>query len=152
MSLTCFKAYDIRGQLGVELNEDIAYRIGRAYAQFLDAKQVVIGGDIRLSTESLKQALSRGLIDSGVDVLDLGMTGTEEIYFASFHLDVDGGIEVTASHNPINFNGMKLVGRGARPISGDSGLSEIKRLAEENNFSAPKKEETRAILNRKKLC
>ena len=136
--MTCFKAYDIRGQLGVELNEDIAYRIGRAYAQFLDAKQVVIGGDIRLSTESLKQALSRGLIDSGVDVLDLGMTGTEEIYFASFHLDVDGGIEVTASHNPINFNGMKLVGREARPISGDSGLNEIQRLAEENNFSAPK--------------
>lgn len=139
MSLTCFKAYDIRGQLGVELNEDIAYRIGRAYAQFLDAKQVVIGGDIRLSTEPLKQALSRGLMDSGVDVLDMGVTGTEEIYFASFHLDVDGGIEVTASHNPINFNGMKLVGRGARPISGDSGLSEIQRLAEENNFSAPKK-------------
>ena len=139
MSLTFFKAYDIRGQLGVELNEDIAYRIGRAYAQFLDAKQVVIGGDIRLSTEPLKQALSRGLMDSGVDVLDIGVTGTEEIYFASFHLDVDGGIEVTASHNPINFNGMKLVGRGARPISGDSGLSEIQRLAEENNFSAPKK-------------
>ena len=139
MSLTCFKAYDIRGQLGEELNEDIAYRIGRAYAQFLDAKQVVIGGDIRLSTEPLKQALSRGLMDSGVDVLDMGVTGTEEIYFASFHLDVDGGIEVTASHNPINFNGMKLVGRGARPISGDSGLSEIQRLAEENNFSAPKK-------------
>ena len=137
--MTCFKAYDIRGQLGVELNEDIAYRIGRAYAQFLDAKQVVIGGDIRLSTEPLKQALSRGLMDSGVDVLDIGVTGTEEIYFASFHLDVDGGIEVTASHNPINFNGMKLVGRGARPISGDSGLSEIQRLAEENNFSAPKK-------------
>ncbi len=137
--MTCFKAYDIRGQLGVELNEDIAYRIGRAYAQFLDAKQVVIGGDIRLSTESLKQALARGLMDSGVDVLDLGMTGTEEIYFASFHLDVDGGIEVTASHNPINFNGMKLVGRGARPISGDSGLNEIQRLAEENNFSAPTK-------------
>tara|TARA_B110000208_G_scaffold105151_1_gene130443 strand:+ start:173 stop:1528 length:1356 start_codon:yes stop_codon:yes gene_type:complete len=137
--LTCFKAYDIRGQLGVELNEDIAYRIGRAYAQFLDAKQVVIGGDIRLSTESLKQALSRGLMDSGVDVLDLGVTGTEEIYFASFHLDVDGGIEVTASHNPINFNGMKLVGREARPISSDSGLSEIQRLAEENNFLSPTK-------------
>ena len=139
MALTCFKAYDIRGKLGEELNEDIAYRIGRAYAQFLNAKRVVIGGDIRLSTESLKQALARGLMDSGVDVLDLGMTGTEEIYFASFHLDVDGGIEVTASHNPINFNGMKLVGRGARPISGDSGLNEIQRLAEENNFSAPTK-------------
>ena len=139
MPLTCFKAYDIRGQLGEELNEAIAYRIGRAYAQFLNAKRVVIGGDIRLSSEPLKQALARGLLDSGTDVLDLGMTGTEEIYFASFHLDVDGGIEVTASHNPINFNGMKLVGRGARPISGDTGLNEIQRLAEENNFSAPAK-------------
>tara|TARA_B100000787_G_scaffold61496_1_gene44999 strand:- start:792 stop:2153 length:1362 start_codon:yes stop_codon:yes gene_type:complete len=133
--LTCFKAYDIRGRLGTELNEDIAYRIGRAYAQFLNAKRVVIGGDIRLSSEPLKQALARGLLDSGTDVLDLGMTGTEEIYFASFHLDVDGGIEVTASHNPIDFNGMKLVRRGARPISGDTGLNEIQRLAEENNFS-----------------
>ena len=137
--MTCFKAYDIRGRLGTELNEDIAYRIGRAYAQFLNAKRVVIGGDIRLSSEPLKQALARGLLDSGTDVLDLGMTGTEEIYFASFHLDVDGGIEVTASHNPIDFNGMKLVGRGARPISGDTGLNEIQRLAEENNFSAPTK-------------
>jgi phosphomannomutase/phosphomannomutase/phosphoglucomutase len=137
--LTCFKAYDIRGRLGTELNENIAYRIGRAYAQFLNAKRVVIGGDIRLSSEPLKQALARGLLDSGTDVLDLGMTGTEEIYFASFHLDVDGGIEVTASHNPIDFNGMKLVGRGARPISGDTGLNEIQRLAEENNFSAPTK-------------
>ena len=139
MALTCFKAYDIRGKLGEELNEDIAYRIGRAYAQFLNAKRVVIGGDIRLSTESLKQALARGLMDSGTDVLDLGMTGTEEIYFASFHLDVDGGIEVTASHNPRDFNGMKLVGRGAKPISGDTGLNEIERLTEENNFSAPTK-------------
>ena len=137
--MTCFKAYDIRGRLGTELNEDIAYRIGRAYAQFLNAKRVVIGGDIRLSSEPLKQALARGLLDSGTDVLDLGMTGTEEIYFASFHLDVDGGIEVTASHNPIDFNGMKLVGRGARPISGDTGLKEIQRLAEENNFSVPRK-------------
>ena len=134
----CFKAYDIRGRLGTEINENIAYRIGRAFAQFLNAKRVVIGGDIRLSTESLKSALARGLIDSGTDVLDIGMTGTEEIYFSSFHLDVDGGIEVTASHNPIDFNGMKLVGRGARPISGDTGLNEIQRLVEENNFLPPK--------------
>jgi len=133
--LTCFKAYDIRGRLGDELNEDIAYRIGRAYAQFLNAKKVVIGGDIRLSSEPLKKALANGLMDAGADVLDLGMTGTEEIYFASFHLDVDGGIEVTASHNPIDFNGMKLVSRGAKPISGDTGLKEIQRLAEENDFT-----------------
>ena len=135
-SLTCFKAYDIRGQLGVELNEDIAYRIGRAYAQFLDAKRIVIGGDMRLSTDGLKQALANGLMDAGCDVIDLGMTGTEEVYFAAFHLDVDGGIEVTASHNPIDFNGMKLVRRGAQPISGDTGLKDIQRLAEAGNFAS----------------
>ncbi|WP_420850939.1 UDP binding domain-containing protein [Pseudomonas wenzhouensis] len=119
-TLTCFKAYDIRGQLGAELNENIAYRIGRAYAQFLDANRIVICGDMRLSTAGLKQALPNGLMDAGCDVIDLGMTGTEEVYFAAFHLDVDGGIEVTASHNPIDFNGMKLVLRGAQPISGDT--------------------------------
>ncbi|MEX6502153.1 phosphomannomutase CpsG [Pseudomonas zhanjiangensis] len=134
--LTCFKAYDIRGQLGAELNEDIAYRIGRAYAQFLDARKVVIGGDMRLSSEPLKQALANGLMDAGCDVIDLGMTGTEEVYFAAFHLDVDGGIEVTASHNPIDFNGMKLVRRGAQPISGDTGLKDIQGLAEANDFPA----------------
>ena len=134
--LTCFKAYDIRGQLGAELNEDIAYRIGRAYAQFLGAKRVVIGGDMRLSTDGLKQALANGLLDAGCDVIDLGMTGTEEVYFAAFLLDVDGGIEVTASHNPIDFNGMKLVRRGAQPISGDTGLKDIQRLAEENAFAS----------------
>ncbi|MET0094992.1 MAG: phosphomannomutase CpsG, partial [Sedimenticola sp.] len=132
--LSCFKAYDIRGKLGTELNEDIAYRIGRAFAQFLDARRVVVGGDIRETSEPLKQALARGLMDAGADVIDIGMTGTEEIYFAAFHLDVDGGIEVTASHNPIDYNGMKPVGRGAVPISGDTGLHEIQRLAEENRF------------------
>ena len=134
-TLTCFKAYDIRGQLGAELNENIAYRIGRAYAQFLDAKRIVIGGDMRLSTAGFKQALANGLMDAGCDVIDLGMTGTEEVYFAAFHLDVDGGIEVTASHNPIDFNGMKLVRRGAQPISGDTGLKDIQALAEADNFA-----------------
>lgn len=135
--LSCFKAYDIRGKLGTELNEDIAYRIGRAYAQHTGAKRVAVGGDVRPTSEPLKQALARGLMDSGADVIDIGMTGTEEIYFAAFHLDVDGGIEVTASHNPLDYNGMKLVGRGARPISGDSGLRDIQRLAEENLFTSP---------------
>ena len=109
MPLTCFKAYDIRGKLGEELNEDIAYRIGRAYAQFLSPKVVVVGGDVRLTSNSLKLALGNGLRDEGVDVLDIGMSGTEEIYFAVSHLQVDGGIEITASHNPIDYNGMKLV-------------------------------------------
>ncbi|WP_373976116.1 phosphomannomutase CpsG [Chitinibacter sp. SCUT-21] len=132
--LTCFKAYDIRGQLGTELNEDIAYRIGRAYGEFLKPKRMVVGGDVRLTSESLKMALANGLMDAGCDVIDIGMTGTEEVYFAAFHLDVDGGIEVTASHNPMDYNGMKLVKRGAVPISGDTGLHDIQRLAEENSF------------------
>lgn len=133
-ALTCFKAYDIRGRLGDELNEDIAYRIGRAYAQYLNAKRVVVGGDVRLTSEPLKQALAKGLMDGGADVIDIGVTGTEEVYFAAFHLDVDGGIEVTASHNPMDYNGMKLVRRGAQPISGDSGLKAIQALAEANQF------------------
>lgn len=132
--LTCFKAYDIRGQLGDELNTDIAYRIGRAFGEFLQPKRVVIGGDVRLTSEELKMALADGLMDTGSDVLDIGVSGTEEIYFATFHLGVDGGIEVTASHNPMNYNGMKLVREGAKPISGDTGLNEIKRLAQENKF------------------
>ncbi len=133
--LNCFKAYDIRGKLGEELNEDIAYRIGRAYAVFLRPKSVVVGADIRHTSEPLKLALANGLMDEGVNVIDIGMTGTEEIYFATFHLDVDGGIEVTASHNPMDYNGMKLVKEGAKPISGDTGLHEIQRIAEANQFS-----------------
>ncbi|HBN90761.1 MAG TPA: phosphomannomutase CpsG, partial [Rheinheimera sp.] len=132
--LTCFKAYDIRGKLGEQLNTDIAYRIGRAFGEFLQPKQVVLGGDVRASSEDLKQALAEGLMDAGSDVIDLGMTGTEEVYFATFYLDVDGGIEVTASHNPIDYNGMKLVQKGARPISGDSGLFAIQQLAEQADF------------------
>lgn len=132
--LTCFKAYDIRGQLGSELNEDIAYRIGRAYGQYLKPKTVVVGGDIRLTSAALKQAVANGLLDSGVDVIDIGMTGTEEIYYAVSALGVCGGIEVTASHNPMDYNGMKLVRENAKPISGDTGLFEIKRLAESNVF------------------
>ncbi|MFT5716066.1 MAG: phosphomannomutase [Oleiphilaceae bacterium] len=138
-TLTCFKAYDIRGQLGDELNTDIAYRIGRAFGQYLsvtneEANTVVIGGDIRLSTEALKLALADGLMAAGVDVIDIGMTGTEEIYFATKYLDVDGGVEVTASHNPMDYNGMKLVRDDAKPISGDTGLRDIQALAEANQW------------------
>nr|MBP7218665.1 phosphomannomutase CpsG [Acinetobacter sp.] len=133
--LTCFKAYDIRGKLGTELNEDIAYKIGRAYGQIYQPKTVVIGCDIRLSSEGLKQATTKGLNDAGVNVLDLGMTGTEEVYFAAFHLDVQGGIEVTASHNPMDYNGMKLVRENARPISAETGLKDIQALAESGTFT-----------------
>lgn len=139
--LACFKAYDIRGQLGTQLDEDLTYRIGRAYAEFLKPETVVIGGDMRLSTASLKQALANGLQDSGVNVLDIGLCGTEEIYFATAHLKTDGGIIVTASHNPEDYNGMKLVREGSRPISGDTGLNDIEQLARENKFAAPSAEQ-----------
>ena len=132
--LSCFRAYDIRGKLEEELNTNIAYRIGRAYGEILKPETVVVGGDARLSSEDLKLALANGLMDAGTNVLDLGLTGTEEIYFATFYLKVDGGIEVTASHNPIDYNGMKLVRAGSEPISGDTGLHDIQRLAENNDF------------------
>lgn len=132
--LACFKAYDIRGKLDVELDNDIAYRIGRAFGQYLQAKSVVVGGDVRETSEGLKLSLANGLMDSGVNVIDLGMTGTEEIYYATKAMGVDGGVEVTASHNPIDYNGMKLVREESKPISGDTGLDEIERLARCNEF------------------
>ena len=132
--LTCFKAYDIRGQLGTELNEEIAYRIGRAYAEFLQPKNVVLGGDVRLTSEALKQALANGIRDTGADVIDIGVVGTEEVYFATSYLETDGGIEVTASHNPLDYNGMKPVRENSKPISSDTGLLKIKAMAEENDF------------------
>ena len=140
--LTCFKAYDIRGKLGTELNEEIAYKVGRAYGQIYQPKTVVIGCDVRLTSEDLKQATIRGLNDAGVDVLDLGMTGTEEVYFAAFHLNVQGGIEITASHNPMDYNGMKLVRENARPISADTGLKDIQSLAESEQFIEVEKKGT----------
>lgn len=132
--ITCFKAYDIRGQLGTQLNEDIAYRIARAFAQWLKPDRIVLGGDVRETSEALKMALANGLRDEGVNVLDLGLAGTEEVYFATFHLGVEGGIEVTASHNPIDYNGLKLVREGSRPISADTGLVQIRELAEANTY------------------
>ena len=133
--LTCFKAYDIRGRIPDDLNPAIAYRIGRAYARHLNPETVVVGHDIRLSSEEFAEALSTGLTDGSADVIDIGLCGTEEVYFQTFHRGVDGGIMVTASHNPIDYNGMKLVREGSRPISGDSGLQEIRCLAEKNIFS-----------------
>lgn len=134
--LTCFKAYDIRGKLGEELNDEIAYRIGRAYGQYLKPKNVVVGGDARETSEALKTAVANGLRDEGVDVVDIGMVGTEEVYFATSHLNASGGIEVTASHNPIDYNGMKPIRENSKPISGDTGLLDIKRLAEQGDFTA----------------
>lgn len=127
--LACFKAYDIRGRVPDELNEDLAYWIGRAYAVLLQPQRVAVGHDVRLTSPALGAAVTKGLLDGGVDVLDIGLCGTEEIYFAAFHHGLDGGIMVTASHNPMDYNGMKLVRERARPISGDSGLFAIRDLA-----------------------
>lgn len=135
--ISCFKAYDVRGRVPDQLNADIAYRIGRAYAEFLKPKQVVVGYDIRLSSRELCAALSRGLTEAGVGVVNIGQCGTEEVYFATSHLKTDGGIVVTASHNPADYNGMKFVRDESKPISGDTGLNEIKKLAEDNKFSDP---------------
>jgi len=137
--LTCFKAYDVRGRIPDELNVDVAYRIGRAYAEFLKPKSVVVGYDIRLTSLEMSRAVIEGLTDGGADVIDIGESGTEEIYFATSHLKVDGGICVTASHNPKDYNGMKFVREGSKPISGDTGLKDIQKLAEENNFVAVEK-------------
>ncbi|MGI9246989.1 MAG: phosphomannomutase, partial [Steroidobacteraceae bacterium] len=132
-----FKAYDLRGRIPHELNEDVAYRIGRAYAEFVKPKKVVVGRDIRLSSELLGKALEQGLLDSGVDVYDIGLCGTEVVYYATFAREMDGGIMVTASHNPPDYNGMKFVREGSRPISGDNGLVDIRRIAESGKFTPP---------------
>ena len=132
-----FKAYDLRGRIPDELNEDVAYRVGRAYAEFVKPKRVIVGRDIRLSSELLGKALEQGLLDSGVDVYDIGLCGTEVVYFATFAREMDGGIMVTASHNPPDYNGMKFVREGSRPISGDNGLQDIRRIAEQGVFTRP---------------
>lgn len=136
--ISCFKAYDIRGRVPDELNEDVAYRIGRAYAAFLTPRRVIVGHDIRLSGPGLSAALSQGLLDAGVDVVDIGLCGTEEVYFSTFFHKMDGGIMVTASHNPKDYNGMKFVREGSRPISADTGLLAIRALAEAGVFPSSK--------------
>ena len=137
--ITCFKAYDIRGRVPEQLNDDVAYRVGRAFVQHLGAKTVVVGHDVRLTSETLTQALVNGLTDAGATVYQLGQCGTEEVYFGTFHLQADGGICVTASHNPMDYNGIKLVREGSRPISGDTGLKDIKAIAELGEFTDSEK-------------
>lgn len=135
--MALFKAYDLRGKVPDELNEDIAYKIGRAYTQLYSPKRVAVGYDIRNESPSISSALIKGLIEGGTDVLNIGLCGTEEVYFATFHHELDGGIMVTASHNPKGHNGMKLVGPEARPISADNGLLDIKALVEAADFAIP---------------
>jgi phosphomannomutase/phosphoglucomutase len=134
MALRSFKAYDIRGRIPDELNVELAERIGRAFAQIVGKGEVVVGYDIRKDSPALAMALAEGLVRAGCDVVDIGLCGTEEVYFQTFHRGVVGGVMVTASHNPIDYNGMKLVREGAKPISGDSGLRDMERLVEENRF------------------
>jgi len=126
MDLSAFKAYDIRGRVPDQLNEDFAERVGRAYVEVTGAHKIIVGHDIRLSSPELSNALKNGLIAAGADVYDIGMGGTEQVYFATFHYKMDGGIMVTASHNPEDYNGLKLVARESRPVSSDNGLLEIK--------------------------
>ncbi len=133
--IDCFKAYDVRGRLGTELDADVAYRIGRAFAEALGAREVIVGRDTRATSPELAAAVIRGLNDAGANVRDLGLAGTEEMYFATAHFGADGGIEVTASHNPIDYNGMKLVGRGAAPLDPDGDFAKVAALARSGAFA-----------------
>jgi phosphomannomutase/phosphomannomutase/phosphoglucomutase len=128
--LSCFKAYDVRGRIPGELNEELAYQIGRAFVALIEPKTVCVGRDIRLSSAGMCQALTRGLTDAGCDVVDIGLCGTEGVYFATFAEKFDGGIMVTASHNPPDYNGMKFVREGSRPVSLDTGLREMATMIE----------------------
>ncbi len=133
--LSCFKAYDIRGRIPDEFNDDLAYNIARAYATLLSPSKVCIGRDVRLSSEAVLAATARGLNSQGCDVIDIGLCPTEEIYFVTSHLKLDGGIMVTASHNPMDYNGMKFVREESKPISGDSGLKDIERIVLTREFA-----------------
>ena len=147
--LTCFKTYDIRGKLGEELDEDIAYRIGRATAQSQKAKTVIVGFDARATSSNLAQAVARGICDAGADVLDIGLAGTEEVYAAVSEFGACAGIEVTASHNPIDYNGMKIVGCGSQPLSDDE-FEAIKNLAGGCSFTQPLSKGT--VANKKEVA
>lgn len=135
-NIACFKAYDVRGRLGSELDADVAYRVGRAFAQTRRAHEVIVGRDSRETSPELARALIEGLTDGGANVRDLGLAGTEEMYFATAHYGADGGIEVTASHNPIDYNGMKLVGAGAAPLDPETEFAALADLARSGAFTA----------------
>ena len=142
-----FKAYDIRGKVPSELNTDLAYKIGRAFAKHQNAKSVVIGRDVRESSPKLSEALANGLTDAGCNVIDLGLCGTEMIYYGTPHLDADGGVMITASHNPPEYNGLKFVKKGSKPMGYNSGLSEIEQmiLNDELGDIADKKGEVKTL-------
>ena len=135
-TLTCFKAYDIRGEINVNIDEDVAYRIGRAVAQHFEAGSVVVGFDARETSPSFADAVARGVCDAGSDVITIGMAGTEEMYWAVTEFGACAGIEVTASHNPINYNGMKIVKSGSQPLDDTNDFQVIKALAGSADWSA----------------
>ena len=124
-----FKAYDVRGIHPSELDEEGAYAIGRAYVEQFKPKRIAVGRDMRLSSPAMAQAVMRGAVEGGAEVVDIGLVGTEMLYFGVGELDLDGGVMVTASHNPQEYTGMKIVRRGALPVGGDSGLLEIRDRA-----------------------
>ena len=130
MEISCFKAYDVRGRIPSELNEDVAFRIGVGIASYFSAETVVVGYDIRPSSMDILNALTKGMNSQGAKVFSIGLCGTEEIYFATNHLKTDAGVMITASHNPADYNGLKIVGKGAKPVSLDTGLGEIKKIAD----------------------
>lgn len=132
--LNSFKAYDIRGKVPSELNNDLAYKIGRAFAKYTNAKKIVVGFDIRKSSLELSDALIDGLTDSGSDVINIGLCGTEMIYFSTSFFKADGGIMITASHNPPEYNGMKIVKRDSVPVGYDSGLNKIEEMIIKNQL------------------
>jgi phosphomannomutase/phosphomannomutase/phosphoglucomutase len=133
-NIKCFKAYDIRGRMPEELNEEIAYKTGLAFSNYFSPQKVILGMDMRLSSPMLLKALAEGITDGGADVYDIGLCGTEEVYFSTFFYEMHGGIMVTASHNPADYNGMKLVRENSKPISGDSGLHNLRALIENNQL------------------
>ena len=130
IKISSFKAYDIRGQLPHEINSEIAYRVGNATAEYLSAKKMILGRDIRASSKELSESMASGLMDAGVDVIDIGECGTENVYYATGELKSCGGVMVTASHNPSDYNGFKIVSENAKPISSKTGLLDIRKLAE----------------------
>ena len=130
IKISSFKAYDIRGQLPHEINPEIAYRVGNATAEYLSAKKMILGRDIRASSKELSESMASGLMDAGVDVIDIGECGTENVYYATGELKSCGGIMVTASHNPSDYNGFKIVSENAKPISSQTGLLDIRKIAE----------------------
>jgi len=132
--IACFKAYDVRGKVPSELNKELAYKIGRAFSKFTKAKKIVVGYDIRKSSVEISESLKNGITDSGVNVIDIGLCGTEMIYFSTPHFDADGGIMITASHNPPEYNGMKFVAKGSVPVGYDSGLNEVEKMIVNNEL------------------